>query len=130
VGAASSSVLDFVDAIEKIKSADEVWNRYLRYASAFGMHYAALVDVPGPGDLAMAGKNVKPQRTAHSRNARVAVSAAGPVTLKIKAKGKAKKKLKQKGKAKLKLSVTYTPTGGAANTQAKTVKLKKTAPKS
>ena len=50
MGAASSSVLDFVVAIEKIKSADEVWNRYLRYASAFGMHYAALVDVPGPGE--------------------------------------------------------------------------------
>jgi LuxR family quorum sensing-dependent transcriptional regulator len=50
VGAASSSVLDFVDAIEKIKGADEVWNRFLRYSSAFGMHYAALVDVPGPGE--------------------------------------------------------------------------------
>ena len=50
MGAASSSVLDFVVAIDKIKSADEVWNRYLRYASAFGMHYAALVDMPGPGE--------------------------------------------------------------------------------
>ena len=50
MGAASSSVLDFVVAIDKIKSADEVWSRFLRYASAFGMHYAALVDVPGPGE--------------------------------------------------------------------------------
>lgn len=50
MGAASSSVLDFVVAIEKLKSADEVWNRFLRYSSAFGMNYAALVDMPGPGE--------------------------------------------------------------------------------
>ena len=50
VGAASSSVLDFVVAIDKIKSADEVWSRFLRYSSAFGMNYAALVDMPGPGE--------------------------------------------------------------------------------
>ena len=50
MGATSSSVLDFVVAIDKIKSADEVWSRFLQYSSAFGMHYAALVDVPGPGE--------------------------------------------------------------------------------
>ena len=50
MGATSSSVLDFIVAIDKIKSADDVWSRFLRYSSAFGMNYAALVDVPGPGE--------------------------------------------------------------------------------
>jgi len=50
VGATSSSVLDFIVAIDKIKSADDVWDRFLRYSSAFGMNYAALVDMPGPGE--------------------------------------------------------------------------------
>ena len=74
------------------------------------------VTVPGPGAIALAGKGIvaKPPR---------AVAAAGVVKLQIKAKGKARRKLVRAGKAKVTAKVTYTPTGGAANTQAKTAKL-------
>ena len=43
----------------------------------------------------------------------------------VKAKGKAKKKLKKKGKATVKVMISYTPTGGTASSQDRTVKLKK-----
>jgi hypothetical protein len=84
------------------------------------------VEVPGPGDLALAGKGVKHQRAASARRAGAAkpVAAAGTVGLKVKAKGKKKKKLKRTGKVKVKIKVTYTPTGGTPNTESKRVKLK------
>ena len=74
------------------------------------------VTVPGPGTIALAGKGIvaKPAR---------AVAAAGVVKLQIKARGKARRKLGRVGKAKVTAKVTYTPTGGVANTQAKTAKL-------
>ena len=74
------------------------------------------VTVPGPGTIALAGKGIvaKPAKP---------VAAAGIVKLQIKAKGKARRKLGRLGKAKVTARVTYTPTGGAANTQAKTAKL-------
>lgn len=50
MGEAPLSVLDFVVAIEKLKSADEVWNRFIRFSSGFGLPHGALVDVPGPGE--------------------------------------------------------------------------------
>jgi hypothetical protein len=85
------------------------------------------VDVPGPGELALTGKQVKRQRPARAarRTATKPVSAAGIVKLKIKAKGKAKKKLNKKGKVKVKTKITYTPTGGTPSSQNKKVKLKK-----
>jgi len=49
----------------------------------------------------------------------------GSVKLPIKPKGKSKKKLNKRGKANVKAEVTYTPDGGAASTQATSVKLKK-----
>ena len=52
-----------------------------------------------------------------------AVAVAGTVKLLVKAKGKTKRKLNKSGKAKVKVSVTFTPTGGAPNTQVKPVKL-------
>ena len=73
------------------------------------------VDLPGPGVLGLAGKNLKPQ----------SLTVTGDASLKIKPKGKAKKKLKEKGKAKVKARVTFTPTGGTANTQQKPLKLKR-----
>jgi LuxR family quorum sensing-dependent transcriptional regulator len=45
-----SSVLDFVVAIEKLNSADEVWNSFVRFAARFELPFAALVDLPGPGE--------------------------------------------------------------------------------
>ncbi len=73
------------------------------------------VDLPGPGAVALAGKDLKPQ----------SIAATGDVTLKIKPKGKAKKKLKQKGKAKVTAAVTFTPAGGTSNAQDKPIKLKR-----
>jgi hypothetical protein len=84
------------------------------------------VSVPGPGSLDLTGKGVKAQRTgAVARLPAKAVTAAGTVKLKIVPKGKTKKKLSKSGSAKVKLTVTFTPTGGAAASQKKTVKLKK-----
>jgi hypothetical protein len=84
------------------------------------------VTVPGPGELALSGKQVKPQRPALARRqVGKPVSGAGSVTLKVKPKGKAKKKLKKKGKAKVKVKVTYTPTGGVSADQTRSIKLKR-----
>ena len=73
--------------------------------------------MPGAGVLALAGKQVAPKT--------VEVPAASTVALKVKAKGKGKKKLKRRGRLKAKLTVTFTPTGGVAKAQPKTVKLKR-----
>jgi len=86
------------------------------------------VTVPGPGVLALSGKNVIPQRPANTSAASRTVTAAGIVNLPIKPKGKLKKKLKRTGKAKVSLTITYTPTGGSANAQATAIKLKKKLP--
>ncbi len=86
------------------------------------------VDVPGPGTLSLSGKGVVGQRLA--RHARVSaarkVGKAGTVKLTVKAKGKAKRKLNSTGKAKVKAKVTFTPTGGTAKTERKSITLKKT----
>jgi hypothetical protein len=78
------------------------------------------VSVPGPGTLLLGGAGVAPTSTT--------VSAAGTVSLRVKASGPKKKRLRKTGKAKLTLSVTFTPTGGVANTQPKTVTLRKRLP--
>jgi len=82
------------------------------------------VSVPGAGNLTLSGTGLVAQRPARASVAR-AVSAAGVVNLKVKPKGKAKKKLNKIGKAKVKATVTFTPTGGNANAQPVTVKLRK-----
>jgi hypothetical protein len=86
------------------------------------------VEVPGPGELALSGKAVKPQRPLRGRPDRAhakPVAAAGAVKLSIKPKGKAKKKLRKKGMAKVKYTVTYSPTGGTAASQNGKAKLKR-----
>jgi LuxR family quorum sensing-dependent transcriptional regulator len=45
-----SSVLDFVVAIEKLNTADEVWNLFVELAARLGLPFAAFVDLPGPGE--------------------------------------------------------------------------------
>jgi Tol biopolymer transport system component len=74
------------------------------------------VDVPGAGELDLEGKGVKP--------ATKDASGEGTVNLPVKPKGKTAGKLEDEGKAKVSVEVTFTPTGGDANTQSKTVKLK------
>jgi hypothetical protein len=83
------------------------------------------VDVPGPGTVSLGGKGVKAQRPRSGERitAAKAVTEAGTVTFPIKAKGKKKSKLNSTGKVKLKVNVTYTPAGGAADTETKPVKL-------
>jgi tripartite motif-containing protein 71 len=75
------------------------------------------VELPGPGELVLAGKGVKSQGKQ--------VAGVGDTKLSIKAKGKASKKLTKKGKVKLTLAVTFTPTGGEPNERSKKVKLKR-----
>ena len=74
------------------------------------------VELPGAGELELGGRKVK----ARSKQ----VEAAGTATLAVKAKGGAKEKLADKGRVKVKLAVTFTPTGGAPNTETKKAKLK------
>jgi hypothetical protein len=77
------------------------------------------VEVPGPGTLALAGKQVKGIRATASKT----VNGPGIVNLKIRAKGKANKRLKSNGKTKVKAKVTYTPTDGDPNTTTRKAKL-------
>ena len=83
------------------------------------------VAVPGPGTVTLGGKGVKAQRPRSGERitAAKAVTEAGTVTLPIKAKGRKKQKLSSTGKVKVKVNVTYTPAGGAADTETKPVKL-------
>jgi hypothetical protein len=83
------------------------------------------VNVPGPGTLSLTGKGVKTQRPGGAVASKV-IAAAGTVKLLVKPKGSAKHKLNKTGKVKVKVKVTFTPTGGASNTQTKRVKLIKT----
>ncbi len=85
------------------------------------------VEVPGAGTLDLSGSGVKPQRPVVPGPVSNPKPVAGPgaVKLSIKATGKKKKSLKKKGKVKLKVKVTFTPTGGSAASQAKSVKLKR-----
>jgi hypothetical protein len=76
------------------------------------------VEVFGPGELELA-KNRKlngKQKSAASE---------GTVKLPIEPRRKAKKQLRRKGKAKVKAEVTFTPDGGAPNTDDKKIKLVK-----
>jgi hypothetical protein len=74
------------------------------------------VIVPGPGEVDLAEtKKVKPQEER--------AEGEGEVKLAIKPSRRSKQRLGEKGRAKVSAEVTYTPDGGEANTQSKTVKL-------
>ena len=81
------------------------------------------VTVPNPGDLTVGGKGVRSAGGGTAVTSK-AVS-GGSVRVTIRAKGKKKRKLKNIGKVKVKPKITYTPTGGAPNTQSRKVKLRK-----
>jgi virginiamycin B lyase len=70
--------------------------------------------VPGPGELVLAGKKVKP--VVEQAVTRASRGAGIQVVLKVRARGKGKQKLNRTGKAKVTMDVTYTPTGGQPNT--------------
>lgn len=75
------------------------------------------VIVGGPGTVLLQGKSVKRQTKT--------VSAAGVIKLPLVAKAKAHKALKKTGKAKVKFEISFTPSGGIAAAQTKSVVLKK-----
>jgi hypothetical protein len=75
------------------------------------------VTVGGPGTLLLNGKSVKRQTKT--------ISAAGVIKLPLVAKAKARKALKNTGKAKVKFEISFTPSGGIAAAQTKSVVLKK-----
>ncbi|MGH2987736.1 MAG: hypothetical protein ACRDLO_13760 [Solirubrobacterales bacterium] len=87
------------------------------------------VSVPGPGALDLSGKGLRRQRPVGRDGGAAAaakpVAGAGTVKLKVKPKGKKKRKLKRKGEVKVKPIVTYTPTGGTAASQQRSLRLKK-----
>ena len=82
------------------------------------------VNVPGPGELSLRGKNVI-KASAGIRRAVVSkrVGAAGAVKLPVRPVGKTKQRLRESGKAKVKLKITFSPTGGVPSTQSRKLKL-------
>jgi hypothetical protein len=85
------------------------------------------VTVPGAGKVTLTGKGVVKQRPGRRDRGTLArtVGKAGKVKLLVKAKGKRKRKLNSKGKVRVKVKVAFTPRGGSANAQRKTIKLRK-----
>ncbi len=79
---------------------------------------ALAVQIPGPGDLALAAS--KKVRASEAR-----AEAAGKATVSIRAAGKAKRKLRRAGKVTVRATVTFTPDGGDPNTQSTDVTLKR-----
>jgi hypothetical protein len=87
------------------------------------------VTVPGAGTLSLSGKGVVNQEASASRAASGktgAMTSASTLKLLVKPKGKAKRKLSRRGKAKVIAVVTFTPAGGPAVAQPRSVKLVKT----
>jgi virginiamycin B lyase len=79
------------------------------------------ITVQAAGSISLSGQGA--QLSAQSAANGKSVTGAGTVTLKIKATGRSKKQLNAQGKVTLKLKITFSPTGGAATTQAKSLKL-------
>jgi hypothetical protein len=77
----------------------------------------ATITVPNPGTATVGGNGVKASSSS--------IPSARTLQLPINASGKKKKKLKSKGKVGVSPTITYTPTGGAAQTLATSVTLKR-----
>jgi hypothetical protein len=73
------------------------------------------VRIAGPGSLSLSGKRVK--------RATIAAARGGTFSLSIARKPKLAGILRSKGSAKTSIRVTFTPTGGTANTVARTLRL-------
>jgi hypothetical protein len=79
------------------------------------------INVPGPGTLTAVAKGKKTIKTVT-----LTPTAGGAVQVPLNPTAAGRKALKKKGKLKAALEVTFTPTGGAPNTQTYKVTLKKT----
>jgi hypothetical protein len=73
------------------------------------------IDLPGPGDLSLSGKGVKP--------ATEEVDEAGSARLSVKPRRKTKRRLANRGKAKVTAEVTFKPEGGRSATDSERIKL-------
>lgn len=110
-----------------------------------GTQATIVVNVPGPGTVSAAqqgatasaaralasasavGLKAKGKKKAQIVPTSVTATAAGPVKLTVKLTGPAKKVLAKKRKLTVSVAVTYTPTGGSAKTEDKTLVFKKPA---
>jgi hypothetical protein len=81
------------------------------------------VNVPNPGQLNAKGNGVRASSTGAVSAKKV--SGPGKVKLVIRAAGKSAQKLADTGKLTLKTKIVFTPTGGAANTQMRKIKLRR-----
>jgi hypothetical protein len=71
----------------------------------------------GAGAVKLVGKNVSSQRSKIGKSTRVKLT--------VKPKGRAKRSLKRKGKVAVKVTITFTPTGGTATSQNRSILLKR-----
>ncbi len=85
------------------------------------------VEVPGPGrielhqlTLLLPGKKTK---RLHGSVSRAVAPTCGSTRLKFRLSGAAAGALRREGRVKLKVRATFTPTGGSANTEVKTITL-------
>jgi hypothetical protein len=79
--------------------------------------------VPGAGVIAVNDAKASKKELLLKPSSATA-SGAGTVTVTLKLTKTAKTKLKQDGKVKVKAAITFTPTGGTANTEDKSLKVK------
>jgi hypothetical protein len=95
------------------------------------------VTVPGPGTLSAsqapaagaARASIAAKKKKLIKPATKTVTKAGKVKLKIKLTKAGKKQLRKKGKLKVRVAITFTPTGGAPNTEVAKITIKKKAKK-
>lgn len=84
------------------------------------------VNVPGPGQVSLAGVGVASIAGAHASQQ---VPSAGTVKLTVRATGASAGKLRKKGKLTVGVTVTYTPAAGNAASQDTAIKLVRKKPK-
>jgi hypothetical protein len=83
------------------------------------------LELPGPGELSVAGRGVKRASASGGAHESKTVTAAGTTKLTIRAKGAARGKLDATGRVTLKPKITFSPTGGTPTSQKHKVKLRK-----
>jgi hypothetical protein len=81
------------------------------------------VSIPGPGELALAGKGLIAASGVHVN----AVRAQTAVQLLIATRGAQRRQLRRTGKVTIRPTITYTPDGGTAGGRSTKLKLKKVA---
>lgn len=45
-----TNVLDFLEGIQVLKSADRVWQQFMSFSGNYGLQFGGLADLPGPGE--------------------------------------------------------------------------------